>query len=263
MESLRIYFKLIRISMQSRIQYRADFIIGIISVIVLNAVNLGLIGILVNRFTSLNGWSVWEMVFLYSMFVLGHSIYSLLFWHFNQMDDYIIRGTFDQFLIRPVSPFVQFIGREIQYIGFGDLIVGVASFAIAYAHLGLHWGLGMWLFFVLACLSGTILEMAIRWIIACTAFWTGRSMSLTFVMNRFNLLVQQYPIDIFGAWFRVVVTLIPIAFMNYYPSLVLLGKTELGLSWAGLISPVVALLSLLIGALVWRQALKRYASSGS
>ncbi len=263
MESLRIYLKLIRISMQSRMQYRADFVIGIISVLVLNAVNLGLIGILVSRFNSLHGWTVWDMVFLYSLFVLGHSIYSLFFWHFNQMDDYIIRGTFDQFLVRPVSPFIQFIGREIQYIGFGDVIVGLASFSMAYTHLELHWGVGMWLFFAVVVLSGTVVEMAIRWIVACTAFWTGRSVALTFVMNRFNLLVQQYPIDVFGTWFRVVVTLIPIAFMNYYPSLILLGKTEHGWSWLGLVSPVVALLTLFIAAIVWRLALRRYASSGS
>lgn len=263
MESFRIYLKLIRISMQSRMQYRADFVIGILSVIVLNAVNLGLIGILVRRFTTLHGWNVWDMVFLYSLFVLGHSIYSLLFWHLNQIDDYIIRGTFDQFLIRPISPFVQFIGREIQYIGFGDVLVGCASFSIAYANLGLHWNIWMWLFFFLSILSGTIVEMAIRWIVACTAFWTGRSVSLAFVMNRFNLLVQQYPIDVFGTWFRVVVTLIPIAFMNYYPSLILLGKMEHDWSWLGIISPAVALLTLLIAALLWRTALRRYASSGS
>lgn len=262
-EALRIYIKLIRISMQSRMQYRADFIIGIMSVLVLNAVNLGLIGILVGRFTTLNGWNMWDMVFLYSMFVLGHSLYSLFFWHLNQVDDYIIRGTMDQFLIRPISPFVQLIGREIQYIGFGDVIVGCVSFYIAYVNLHLNWSLGMWLFCLITIVSGTVVEVAIRWIIACTAFWTGRSSSLHFVANRFTMLVQQYPIDIFGTWFRLVVTFIPLAFINYYPSVIMLGKTDKSWSWLGFGTPAVAVITMCIAALIWRAALQRYTSSGS
>ena len=49
MEALRFYFRLVGLSMQARMQYRADFIMGILSVITLNAVNLGLIGIIVYR----------------------------------------------------------------------------------------------------------------------------------------------------------------------------------------------------------------------
>jgi ABC-type uncharacterized transport system permease subunit len=45
MEGLRLYFRLVRISMQARLQYRADFIMGSISVIALNVINLGLIGL--------------------------------------------------------------------------------------------------------------------------------------------------------------------------------------------------------------------------
>lgn len=263
MDSIRIYIKLIGISLRSKMIYRADFMIGILSVLVLNAVNLGLIGILIHRFSALHGWTVWEIVFLYSIFILGHSIYSVFFWHFNQMDEYINRGTFDQFLLRPISPFVQLIGREIQYIGFGDVLVGCVAFSLAYKNLGLNWSFLMWLFFLLSILSGSILEMTIRWIIASTAFWTGRSMTPALLLNRFNVLVQQYPLDVFGNWFRIVVTLIPLAFMNYYPSLILLGKTNQSFSWLGILSPCIALVSIFLASLVWRKGLNKYTGSGN
>lgn len=266
MEALRLYLKLIRISMQSRMQYRADFITGIMGVIVLNAVNLGLIGILINRFVHLNGWTIWELVFLYCLWLLGHSIYSLFFWHINGLEDYLIQGTFDQFLIRPVSPFVQFLGREIQYMGIADMLVAVTGVTLAYVNLGLQWGWVKWVFFILAIVSGTLIEMTLALMIACIAFWTGRSSAGFFVMVRLNLMVQQYPIDIFGYGFRVVVTsLIPVAFMNYYPSLMLLGKMDGNSDWGwlGYMSPVVALLLVGIASGVWRLALTRYTSSGS
>src|SRR5512145_502129 len=120
METLGIYLKLIRISMQARMQYRADFVTGVAGVVLHNTITLGLIGILVSRFENLAGWTVWELVFLYCLWLLGHSLYSLFFWHIRTLEDYLIQGTFDQYLLRPVSPFIQFLGREIQYYGFAD-----------------------------------------------------------------------------------------------------------------------------------------------
>jgi ABC-2 type transport system permease protein len=265
MEALRLYLRLVGVSMKARLQYRADFIMGILNVIALNAVNLGLIGIIVYRFVDLNGWVVWELFFLYCLWLLGHSLYSLFFWHFWEMEEYLTQGTFDQFLLRPASPFIQFLGREVQYIGFADMSVAIAGLVLAYINLGLHWGPIQWLFFPLIVISGTMIETALTLMTACIAFWTGRSSMATELIMEFNVLVQHYPIDIFGLWFRVVVTgIIPVAFMNYYPALMLLGKLEAGSpnAWLGYISPLVALALTAIASGVWHLALQRYSSSG-
>jgi ABC-2 type transport system permease protein len=265
MEALRLYLRLVRLSMQARLQYRADFIMGLLNIIALNAVNLGLIGIIVYRFVDLNGWIIWELFFLYCLWLLGHCLYSLFFWHFWELEEYIVQGTFDQFLLRPASPFIQFLGREVQYIGFADMSVAVAGLVLAYVNLDLGWSAAQWLFFPVVVISGTVIETALTLIMACIAFWTGRSgMAINLVME-FNVLVQHYPIDIFGVWFRVVVTgIIPVAFMNYYPSLVLLNKFDPGApyAWLAFMSPVVALILTVIATAVWRLALRRYSSAG-
>lgn len=266
MSTARLYFKMIRVSMLARLQYRADFITGAVGVIIWNAASLGLIGILINQFGHLNGWTIWELVFLYSLWNLGHSLFSLLFWHINSLEDYLIEGTFDLFLIRPVSPLLQFFGREIHYMGLADVLIGVTGVSLAYANLGLHWDGVQWIFFVLAIISGALIEVTLALMIACTAFWTGRSRAGFSVMMQFNTLVEQYPVDIFGDWFRVVVTgLLPVAFMNYYPALMLLDKIDPNSTWAwlGYASPVVALWLVGLASVTWRLALQRYASSGS
>ena len=86
------------------------------------------------------------------------------------------------------------------------------------------------------------------------------------VVGRFQGLVQWYPVEIFGRAFRVIVTgLLPVAFLNYYPALVLLDKLDRANSgwWLGYMSPVVALLLVGIVSRVWRRALIQYTSSGS
>ena len=64
--------------------------------------------------------------------------------------------------------------------------------------------------------------------------------------------------------FRVIVTgLIPVAFMNYYPALILLGKIDQNnASWLGYLSPMVALILVGITSIAWHLALRRYSSSG-
>jgi ABC-2 type transport system permease protein len=266
METLRLYFKLIRIAFQARLQFRADFITGAVSVIFMNAINLSVIGVVLYRFQSLAGWSIWEIVFLYGLWVLGHSLFSLLFWHFDDLELYITEGTFDQFLTRPLSPFVQFLGREVNYTGIADLIVGLATFSLAMRQLGLHWPLLLWGFLLLAVLSGTLIELTLTLIFSSIAFWTGRSAASVGTVMRFSYQVQQYPLDMFGRGFRVIVTcFIPVAFMNYYPARLLLGKIPAGDPWGWLsfLSPLVALALVGVASLVWQRGLRQYSSSGS
>lgn len=265
MGPLSLYLRLVRIAIKSRLQYRADFATGVIGVIVMNVVNISLIGILVTRFSDLNGWTVWEVVFLYSLWILGHSLFSMFMWHMRTLEDYLMQGTFDQFLLRPASPFVMFVGREVQYLGIADFAIGVGGMTLAYGNLNLHWGPTEWVFLVLAILAGTIIEMTLTLVISSIAFWTGRSRRANSLVMQVNVMVQYYPVDIFGAVFRVLVTsVIPVAFMNYYPALMLLGKLDrIGDLWIlAYLSPVVALVMIGLAATVWRFALRRYSSAG-
>ena len=265
MNAVVLYFKMVRVAMQSRLQYRADFLTGIIGVIVLNVVNLGLIGILISRFRHLNGWTLWEMVFLYCLWILGHSIYSLFFWHIRTLEDFLVQGTFDQFLMRPASPFVLFLGREVQYLGIADALFGISGLSLAYRNLDLHWSGTQWLLFGAAILAGTIIETTLALMIACVSFWTGRSRRASSIINQINMMVQHYPVDMFGYAFRVVVTgLIPVAFMNYYPALMLLGKLDpqSPWGWLGYLSPFVAFVMIIIASGIWHLAIQRYSSAG-
>jgi ABC-2 type transport system permease protein len=99
-------------------------------------------------------------------------------------------------------------------------------------NLDLDWSAVQWLFFPVVVISGTVIETALTLVMACIAFWTGRSsMAINLVME-FNVLVQHYPIDIFGVWFRVIVTgIIPVAFMNYYPALICRVRSEQPSAW--------------------------------
>lgn len=262
---LRLYFKFVGIAIRSRMEYRSDFLIGLAGVIVNNLVNLSLVWVMIDRFRVLGRWAYWEIVMLYAVWLLGHCIYAVFFWHLITLEDDILHGRFDQYLIRPCSPLLQFLGREVNYYGVADAVFAITAFVLAYRNLGLGWSVGQWTFFGVTVLSGAMIETSIAWIIGTLAFWIGRSRTIFWVAMNFNFLNQQYPIDIFGQWFRIFVTgFLPVAFMNYYPLTQLLGKPNaLGVAGLGFLSPVVAVTLLTLGSLVWRKGLARYSSSGS
>ena len=113
--------------------------------------------------------------------------------------------------------------------------------------------------------SGLVIETCISWVFGSLAFWFGRSRAIYGVAMRFQLMLQQYPLDIFGQWFRVFVTgFLPVAFINYYPLTVLLDKPNaMNIPFLGWISPIVAALMFLLGSIVWQRGLRGYSSSGS
>ncbi|MCI0397718.1 MAG: ABC-2 family transporter protein [Chloroflexi bacterium] len=264
-DSLRLYFKFIGIAFRARLEYRSDFLVGVVGVLVLNLTNLTLIWVLIAHFRTLGTWSYWEIVMLYSMWLLGHSVYAVFFWHLSELEVDILSGRFDQYLVRPCSPLLQFLGREVNYFGVGDILFATTAFSLAYRNLALDWSAGQWLFFMVSLLAGLIIETSITWIAGSLSFWLGRSKAIHWIAMRFSGLTQNYPLDIFGQWFRLFITgFLPVAFMNYYPLTVLLGKPNaFGVASLGFLSPLVAMILLALAALVWRRGIASYTSSGS
>lgn len=245
-------------------QYKVDYFVGIISIIVLNIVNLSFLGIMVYNFESLAGWGIWDLMFLYGLWNMGRGIFSLFFWHMYNFEDLVVSGNFDTFLIRPVSPFLQLIGRDIGYPGIGDFLVGIVAVSLAKSNLMLHWSFGYWVFFVVCVVSAALIQLAIVWICGSLSFWTTRSRDAYHIADRFSIFMQQYPISIFGRVFQIFVTgVLPVAFLNYYPSVILLNMAGDERTWWHYLSPAVTMVILLIARFVWKAGVNKYAGTGN
>ncbi|TCP52438.1 ABC-2 type transport system permease protein [Tumebacillus sp. BK434] len=265
-ENMTVYLALLRAAVLARLEYRADFLMGIAGVFILNAGTLATSWVLLSRFENLHGWLFWEIVFLYNLWLLGHGIRAIFFRHINMLEQFIVEGTFDQLLTRPANPLVQFLGREVHYLGVGDVLLALTMLTLSYQNLHLDWSWWMFLWFALIALSSAIVEAAMTLLLACTSFFTTRSRAIVNAASLFSWgVVQQYPLDMFNNVLRGIVTIIlPFAFMNYYPSLLFLGKADqvpFGfLTW---FAPVVALILTLLAVRMWNFSITKYQSTGS
>jgi len=263
--ALRHWWLFVRIGWRSRAIYRADILLWALGILIINLVDLALLGVLLRTFTSLGGWSIWEIVYLYSAFLAALGLQQLFTWRFIFIQEYVQEGTLDPLLLRPSPPLLQIVGSELAYKDLAHIGLGLAGIAVAAARIGLAWTPSRLAWLVVLLTSGAVVLGGITLALCSLAFWTVRSRVLLFGTEELQEIFQHFPAHIFGKWFlRLTSTLLPFAFINYYPTLILLGRAHQApsrlLAYA---SPLMALVVAAIALGIWRLGLRRYQSTGS
>lgn len=267
MKAWKHYLEFARLSVKTRVGYRFDFIVGAVGIIAANAINLGLFAVLTSFFPLVGGWNFWELVFLYNLWLLGHGFYSTFFRNVENLQTLIVSGDFDRFLLKPVNPLIQLMGSQFYFFGAGDWAVSITMLVVSGMELHLAWTAWHWVFLVLTVFSSMVLETALALILSTLAFWVSKAEAFMYLVFQFNYgMTQKYPIDLFPFSLQALLTFVfPFAFMNFFPALVLLGRTDKTLFFPELhyAGPLVALVFLFLALGFWRIGLNHYKSSGS
>jgi ABC-2 type transport system permease protein len=114
--------------------------------------------------------------------------------------------------------------------------------------------------------SSTVIFFALFTGFSCIQFWTADASEFANAFTYGGNTLTQYPLSIFPREIMVALTfVVPIAFVNWYPCLYLLGRDDpFGLpTWLQFCSPVAAVVSLAAALLIWRSGVRHYTSTGS
>ena len=184
------------------------------------------IWVLVDRFGTINGWSPFQVLFLYSLNLLTYAsggVFSQVFW---RLDGVIVSGEMDDILLKPMSPFAVYLtlGISVQYVAH----IATATFFLVLSLLRLGvsmpWTSVLWLLGVIA--GGAMIQAGIAALVACTSFWTKSGMPVGFVIQGIREFIR-YPASIYPRVVQALLTfVVPYAFVNFSPAYVLFGKTE-------------------------------------
>lgn len=265
MATLSLMVSLWLASVRSQLQYRANFLILIAMGLIYHGTGFAFIWVVLTRFESVGGWTLGEIAFLYGLRLLIHAIGFLVSGQIRYLDEQIRRAQFDRYLIRPLSPLRQIISQGVQVNVFGDLLGGIGLFLVALTMVDVNWTAAAVVYLLLAIIGGALLELGLDLMIATLALRVLNVQSLFFVLDTFFSDFGNYPLKIFGGMVQFLLTFgLPLAFMAYFPSAVLLGKTgELN------VPPIIALIAPLVGACwftlavyVFRSELRNYQSAG-
>lgn len=123
-----LYFKLISAGVRAQPQYRFAFVMRIVGLITSYTGTAVTMWIMLYQFQELGSWTFYEMLFLFAVAVLSWGFCIILFFHFRGLDTYILNGTFDRFLVRPINPFFHFMAMKFDVASFGQFIFSIGIF---------------------------------------------------------------------------------------------------------------------------------------
>ena len=258
---LDIYRKILLQDLKSKMSYRADFVISNIGMIVSNLVGFVTFYILFQNFPSINGWTMYEMLFLYGFSLIALTPVQCFFDNNWNLRYAVKTGDFIKYCFRPINIFFYYISEVFDVKGLGQLVFGLGTLVYAWRHLEIPVTAATIAQTVLFLIAASLFMIAIMNFAAATCFWIQNSGYIMVIMFRFKDFAK-YPASIFNSVFRIVFTfVIPIAFIAYYPALVVLRPASVPLlSW---LSPLIGLLFFYLSYRFWLLGARKYDGTGS
>jgi ABC-2 type transport system permease protein len=247
--------------MQYKLSFIADFLATAIGII---TEFLGVL-ILFLHIPQLGGWSLPEVAFLYGTAELSLSFAQLMTGGFDRFPDMIRLGEFDRVLIRPRQAFFQVATSDWAIRRLGRTVQGVLVLCVAIVWLSPSWGFFDWVFLIWTLFGGMLLFYGLFVIGGTLSFWTVESLEAMNILTYGGGTLAIYPFNIYAEWMRnFFIFIVPVAFVNYYPSLYLLNKADpFGLpEFLPFVSVPLCSLVLLAALLFWRFGIKHYQSTG-
>lgn len=264
-ELLHIYLRLVGARIRAQLEYRVSAVLQLLGSGLLTAVDFAAIAVIFANVPELGEWTVSEVALLYALATISFAITDLVIGHLDLFPQMIREGTFDQILVRPLPSLLQVVASDFAIRRAGKALQGIAVLVFALATLEIDWTLGRVLAIPVAIAAGAVIYGAVWVGLATIAFWIVDAMELVNAFTYGGSFLSQYPIGIFARWLRgIVVFVVPLAFVAYFPALYVLDKEDtLGLPEAlRFASPVVAVVVTLAAAAIWRNAVRHYRSAG-
>jgi ABC-2 type transport system permease protein len=265
MKYIKLYITLQYANLRSRMAYPFNFFISVFSITILGLASIFFVWIITRQVPSIEGWGLYELVFLIAMWRTSHGIFIILFQQSWDMDYLIREGQFDRYLVRPLNPLFQFSTAWVQILGIGDFLAGLIGLAYSMGHVT-DWNGMKLLLFVIMILSGMAIEWSLFMMIGCMAFWTLQGGGLRDFIDPFLYQFTRFPLLIFDKGIKIIMTFVmPIAFMSFYPSYLFFGnREEVPFSPSFIyLSPVVAVLLVTVTYWIWKKGLDVYKGAGS
>lgn len=257
---LRLWRGYMRIGFLILVQYRADTIIMIISMLLREA--SGFIGVvtIANVTGGLGNWNIYEIILLFSMCAVIESISQSFLDNVWGIDHEIRKGMLDVLLVRPANPFIQMLGRWFHFTGLICLAAYSGMMFWAMAKLGITFHIGTILFLLEFIICATAINSGIYTIFNCMNFWLVQGSDLAEFVQTCREFAK-YPLSVFPLLIRSFFTyMIPFGFIGYYPAAYLSGKAGVEIL---ILMPVCALVVVGIAAALWKAGLRSYNSAGN
>ena len=226
MTSMRICLSLVAANLRGELQYRMNFLLMLLVGLAWDGTAFLVIWVTLSNFHTIGGWTLGDLTFLYGLLLFAGGLTTLIF-SFSQQGifEWLVReGTFDRYLVRPLSPLLQLITLRTHVPILGSILGGATLLLIGGSHARIDWSPLLVGYLALSIGGSCLLQSAIYLVVDSLAFRllsTGMLMGVIGDFGRYG----NYPLKIYTGQVRFFLTFIlPQAFMGYFPATVLLHR---------------------------------------
>ncbi|WP_309140605.1 ABC transporter permease [Streptomyces sp. PKU-EA00015] len=265
-EALRAYGLIVAMWVRSTMAYRASFAMTTFGNFAATGFDFVTILLMFSHVDALGGYSLHEVAFLYGTTSTAFGLADLVMGSMDRLGRRVRDGTLDTLLVRPVPVLAQVAADRFALRRLGRITQGLLVLGYGLASLDVEWTAVKVAMVPLMVLSGGAIFASV--FVAGGAF-QFLAQDASEVQNSFTYggnTLLQYPPSIFAKdLVRGVTFVVPLAFVNWVPSLYVLGREDpLGLpGWLAFLPPLVAAGCCGLAALAWRAGLRSYRSTGN
>jgi len=249
---------LFRIRIYRLKEFKFDSVVGLVTDLFYLAANLVFWMFIFNSSYSIEGWDIhYIFVFLaYSelFYGLDSSIFSIAsrFWL------YVVTGTLDTFLVRPMDPRIRIVLLNVNFIG---IIKSIVVFTILLILSGVDMNIFIILLGVVIVIVSNFVLMLIRLVLSYLSFKFGRVDAVTELTDSL-VMFNKYPLTILPKSLIVIFKLVlPFFFFSTFSAII---NIESSFSFDSMYSIIMLLGCLvfwvIINKVFWKWGLSRYES---
>jgi ABC-2 type transport system permease protein len=258
---LRIFRAFALTEFQFEMEYRANLYLSIFEMFLVIGTSIGAVLIMFGHTTTINGWTLPQMVVLLGVYYVIQGGVSLVFSpSFERLMEHVRVGTLDFHLLKPMN--VQFLvsTRHLKVVRAADLLLGLSVVVVGLFQVGEQIGVGQALLFSVSILFGWMLVYSLILSLVTLAFWFVRVENLLAIFWAFTE-AGRFPVDVYPLWLRVSLsTIVPIGIAVTAPANVIAGRMD----WTGVaMLGAGTVLAVGIASALWRRGLRSYTGAGA
>ena len=263
-QDLSSYVAISRLWVRASLEYPVSFWTMTVGGVLSTGIDFVGIWVMFTHLTTYGGFTLREMGFLYGSSQLGIGIADLAVGNVERIGQQVRLGRLDAMMTKPVPLLVQVCADQFQLRRISRVVQGAA--VLTWASWTVDWTPTKVLVLVGMVACGGVIFFGAFVAFSCVQFWTTDASEFANAFTYGGATLLTYPLTVFPQRIVLGLTfLLPLAFVNWYPSLYILGRSGSSTlpSWFAVLSPVVAALTLLVAGLVWRAGVRHYTSTGS
>ena len=268
MRSLSKYGAVFSQGIQGAMEYRADFLFGLLN---------GCFGVFIQFFlwTAIYGGSAENYLFGYSYpqmivyVIMAGVMVKITATDFQYDVAFDIKeGTLNRFLTQPIAYFpyrvMDFMGRKAFQL---TIIIAISAGILIITHLtlGAEFLLTDIILAILVLPLALLLNCILFYCISMTAFWLTEAWGVFEGMGVASIILSggMFPLSVFGETAQTIFKFMPFQYVIYFPLNIICGNAEGKEIILGISMQVVWIVILYLTAkLLWKAGMKKYIAAG-